>query len=64
MQPEENKRTIRYSHQTFRPEAVEAYATRQAGEPWDAKHRFEGWIIALLTLVAALALIFVILGGR
>jgi len=62
--PMENKKTFRYSHQSFRPEAVEAYTTRQAGEPWDAKHRFENWIIAGLTFAATAALTFVLLGGH
>ncbi|MBV8808911.1 MAG: hypothetical protein JO033_09565 [Acidobacteriaceae bacterium] len=60
----ENKATLRYSHQSFRPEAVEAYATRQAGEPWDARHRLESWMIAVLTVVAAVALAFVFAGGQ
>jgi hypothetical protein len=59
-----NNPTLRYSHQSFRPEAVEAYATRQAGEPWDAKQCFENWMIAGLTLLAAAALAFLLLGGR
>ena len=57
------EKTFRYSHQAFRPEAVEAYTTRQAGEPWDTKHRFEGLIIIILTVVAAAAIICVFLGG-
>ncbi len=64
MEPTGNKKTLRYSHQAFRPEAVEAYATRQAGEPWDAKHRFEGWFIAGLTLLAGVALTCMIVGGH
>jgi hypothetical protein len=63
MPPEKNT-PLRYSHQNFRPEAVEAYATRQAGEPWDAKRRFENWIVAGLTLLAAAALTLVFAGGR
>jgi hypothetical protein len=62
--PPENNTTLRYSHQSFRPEAVEAYATRQAGEPWDAKRGFENWIVAGLTLLAAAALTLVFAGGR
>jgi hypothetical protein len=59
----EDKTTLRYSHQAFRPEAVEAYATRQAGEPWDSKYGFESWMIAGLTILAAVALTFVFAGG-
>ncbi|HKD07994.1 MAG TPA: hypothetical protein VKB79_18990 [Bryobacteraceae bacterium] len=62
--PTENNATVRYSHQNFRPEAVEAYATRQAGEPWDAKRRFETWIVAGLTVLAATALSLLLAGGR
>ncbi len=45
----------------FRPEAVEAYATRRAGEPWSARLRGEVWIIMALSLAvaAALAALFV-----
>ncbi len=53
-----------YNHRTFRPEAVEAYTTRQAGEPWNAKQRFEGLIIGGLTLIAAAGLAFIFLGGH
>ena len=60
----ENNTTLRYNQQSFRPEAVEAYATRQAGESWDAKGRLEGWMVAGLTLLAAAALAFVFGGGR
>lgn len=60
----ENNTTLRYNQQSFRPEAVEAYTTRQAGEPWDAKRRFENWLVAGLTLLAAAALAFVFVGGR
>jgi len=52
------------SYEVFRPEAVEAYTTRQAGEPWDAKHRFEGSIKVLLTVLSIAALTFIFLGGR
>ena len=62
--PTENHTTVRYSHQNFRPEAVEAYATRQAGEPWNAKRRFETWIVAGLTVLAATALSLLLAGGR
>jgi hypothetical protein len=62
--PTENSKTFRYNHQTFRPEAVEAYTTRQAGEAWDAKHRLEAWIIAGLTIAAAAATTFMFLGAR
>jgi hypothetical protein len=59
----ENK-TQHYSQQSFRPEAVEAFATRQAGEPWDAKARYENWIAAGLTLLIAVALVCVFAGAR
>jgi hypothetical protein len=62
--PSENNTPLRYSQQSFRPEAVEAYATRQAGEPWDSKRRFENWVVAGLTLLAGAAVIFVFGGGR
>lgn len=51
-----------YNHQTFRPEAVEAYATRQAGEPWSTKHQLEGLIVLTLTLATAAGGTFVLLG--
>jgi hypothetical protein len=63
MPPEKNI-TLRYSHQSFRPEAVEAYATRQAGESWDAKRRWESWMVAGLTLLAAAALALIFAGGH
>ena len=60
-----NETKIRqYNHQTFRAEAVEAYTTRQAGEPWDTQHRFEGLLIAALTVVAVAGLTFILEGGR
>jgi len=59
------KKAIRhYNYQTFRAEAVEAYTTRQAGEPWNAKHHFEGWIIGGLTVVAAAGITLILLGGH
>jgi hypothetical protein len=48
----------------FRPQAVEARATRQAGDPWVARTRFETWIIAGLTLIAALAAALIFRGGH
>lgn len=53
-----------YDHHTFRPEAVEAHATRQAGEPWQRKQRLEGLLIAVLTLFAAAGLICILMGGH
>jgi hypothetical protein len=44
------------NHRIFRPEAVEAYCTRRAGEPWSARLRGERWIIIALTLVAIAAI--------
>jgi len=64
MQPSEKKAGWLTSYEVFRPEAVEAYTTRQAGEPWDAKHPFEVAITVVLTVVAAAALMFIFLGGR
>ena len=54
----------RYNQRAFRPEAVAAYATRQAGEPWDTRHRFERWLLAGLTLVATAAITLIFLGVR
>ena len=62
--PPEKQKTLRYNHQTFRPEAVEAYTTRQAGEPWDARHRFENCVIVALSILAAFALALLFMGGR
>jgi hypothetical protein len=64
MRTSEKKTGWLYSDEVFRKEAVEAHATRQAGEPWDAKHRFEGRFIVVLTAVAAAAVAFLLLGGR
>jgi hypothetical protein len=52
------------NHRVFRPEAVEAYATRRAGEVWVSRIRGELWSIAGLTIVAAAAVVFLFLGGR
>ncbi len=52
------------NHRVFRPEAVEAYSTRRAGEAWDAKARFECWMIAGLSLLAVAATVSLFLGGR
>jgi hypothetical protein len=52
------------NHRVFRPEAVDAYSTRRAGEPWDAKDRFETGVIAGLTVLAAMAMFLMLLGGR
>ena len=46
----------------FRPEAIDAYRTRRAGEPWDARTRFEGWTITSLTITAIAAIVFLFLG--
>ena len=62
MEPSEPKVIRQYNHQTFRPEAVEAYTTRQAGEPWNAKQRWEGLIVVVLTLAAAAGVSFIFLG--
>ncbi len=60
----EKKPRWRYGQEFFRAEAVEAYTTRQAGEPWEKKHRLEGLIVAVLTVMAAAALALIYVGGR
>jgi hypothetical protein len=52
------------SRRIFRPEAVEAYTTRRAGEAWEARPRLEAWIIAGLTMLALAGAVFIWLGGR
>ncbi len=52
------------NHRVFRPEAVETYTTRRAGEPWGARLRFEVITMIVLTLLAVAAGIAVLLGGR
>jgi len=52
------------NHRVFRPEAVEAYTTRRAGDVWVARIRGEWWSIAGLTILAAAAVGFLFLGGR
>ena len=47
----------------FRPEAIEAYVTRRAGDPWLAGTRGERIAIVLLTLVAIAAAILIVRGG-
>ena len=51
------------NYRIFRPQAVEACATRQAGDPWAKRSLFEGWLIAGLTLVAAAAAVIIFRGG-
>jgi len=51
------------NYRIFRPQAVEACATRQAGDPWSKRSRLEGWIIAALTLAAAAAAAVIFRGG-
>jgi len=48
----------------FRPEALEAYTTRRAGEAWVARPRLEGWIIAGLTVVTVAGAVLIWLGGH
>jgi hypothetical protein len=62
--PKDNTVIRHYNHQTFRPEAVEAYTTRQAGDPWNGKYRCEGLIIIALTLLAAAGITSIFLGGH
>jgi hypothetical protein len=52
------------SRRIFRPEALEAYTTRRAGEAWVAGLRFERWIIAGLTMVALAGAVIIWLGAR
>ena len=52
------------NYRIFRPQAVEAYSTRHAGEPWAGRTRFEGWIILGLTAIAAAAATTIFLGGH
>jgi hypothetical protein len=64
--PKPTEKTVqwRYSEEIFRPEAVDAFMTRQAGEPWDAKHPFEGLLVLGLTILGAAALTLLLLGGH
>ena len=62
--PKQGRVVREQSYFSFRPEAVQAYSTRQAGEPWDAKHRLETLIIILLTLGAGAGLAFIFLGAH
>jgi hypothetical protein len=64
MQPDEHKVKRLDNHRVFRPEAVEAYTTRRAGEVWVARIRGEWWTVAGLTILAAAAVAFLFLGGR
>lgn len=52
------------NHRIFRPEAVEAYSTRRAGDVWIAATRLQGWMIASLTVLTAAAIGLILLGGR
>lgn len=52
------------NHRIFRPEAVEAYSTRRAGEPWVARPRFEGWLIVVLTIIAFAGAVLIWVGGH
>jgi apolipoprotein N-acyltransferase len=52
------------NYRIFRPQAVEASATRQTGEPWAARIRLESWIIAGLTLIATAAAVIIFRGGH
>jgi hypothetical protein len=52
------------NHRIFRPEAVEAYTTRRAGEAWIARPRLEVWIVVGLTMVALAGAVIIWLGGR
>jgi hypothetical protein len=52
------------NHRVFRPEAVEAWSTRRAGEPWHAHAPWERLLIVLLTLLTVAAMIALWIGGR
>jgi hypothetical protein len=52
------------NYRLFRPQAVEASTTRQAGDPWAVRMRFESWIITGLTLIAAAAAALIFRGGH
>lgn len=52
------------SRRIFRPEAVDAYATRRAGEAWVAAPRCEGWTIAGFTVIGIMAAVFIWLGSH
>jgi len=61
----QNQKVVRLdNHRVFRAEAVEAYATRRAGDVWVSKIRGEGAIVCALTVLAIAALISLFLGGR
>ncbi len=62
--PAAKKVSWRDSRDFFRPEAVEAYTTRQSGEPMHTKSRMEALMIVALTITAAGALACLFLGGR
>jgi hypothetical protein len=52
------------NYRIFRPQAVEASATRQAGDPWAARVCLETWLIAGLTVIAAAAAALIFRGGH
>jgi hypothetical protein len=52
------------NYRIFRPQAVEAYSTRQTGEPWCGHLRFESWIIACLSVMAMAAAAIIFLRGH
>jgi hypothetical protein len=64
MQPVDRQVKRLDNHRVFRPEAVEAYTTRRAGDAWVSRIRGEWWGLAGLTVVAAGAVILLFLGGR
>ncbi len=61
MTPEKVKRMD--NHRIFRPEAVEAYSTRRAGEPWGTGLGLEGWVILVLTLLTICGIFAILRGG-
>ncbi len=64
MQPTDRQLKRMDNHRIFRPEAVEAYTTRRAGDAWVARIRGEWWSIAGLTVMAGAAVLLLFLGGR
>jgi hypothetical protein len=62
--PADNKVTRLDNHRIFRPEAVEAYTTRRAGDVWAAGIRWQNWLIVGLTAITAAAIVLLFLGER
>lgn len=52
------------NHRVFRPEAVEAYATRRAGEAWETRLPPERYLLVILSLLAVLSGVCLFFGMR